>query len=719
MLYFFSFITVIFTIDSEDLSINNCTPKLKSGSWKVEEAVKTAESDIQHQLLCGKPQFGRTGLGFIKSKPLISNDASHEYRKQVSDCFKEIDDTYSISKAVQLQVQGQWTRWLNYIQQDFSWNSLLATPPNLLSFCISATYDTLPSPSNLLRWRISTEASCFLCNKPTCTTAHILGACKVSLNQGRFTFRHNAVLSKLFDYLKDFISNKKPLSLYEARNNFKKFPLGYYFVTSGAKSPRKKRPYQGILHHSSDWKIISDLSDNYCFPVHIALTELRPDIVIYSNRIKRVVLIELTCPCEENMVQWHDKKFFKYQALKSSIELAGWTADLFTIEVGARGFCSRSLPSTLRALGYESKSATSISGSLAKISMECSFCIWISRNNRDWSNKDHENNMKKHHKNNKKSKSDLSKLANVPPNVRKTDNIKSKNLPVGFINKGNTCYANSILQAFSAVPLLWSFASSHSSQISPLMKAISLNMTIKQKALKPVDPSNFLWALQRQMSTLNNNTQFNFNSQQDVPEILQVILNEIQSASPIADDIFTISIKSTVTCDTCLSYSEKVEKHNILTVPMSSDISSSISSLLQPESLSGDNKWFCRMCNSLSDSTKETAITQMGSILIIQLIRFNWVDGVSVKDEQVVDCLGKSPHMLKIPMKPTDEVVFSNRYSLLATINHSGLASKGHYWAFTKQKKSGWFSCNDKYVIPLSIKSLKNKSVYVLFYERV
>ena len=45
----------------------------------------------------------------------------------------------------------------------------------------NATYGTLPSPSNLKRWQITTESSCFLCHKIVCTTAHILGACQITL----------------------------------------------------------------------------------------------------------------------------------------------------------------------------------------------------------------------------------------------------------------------------------------------------------------------------------------------------------------------------------------------------------------------------------------------------------------------------------------------------------------------------------------------------------
>ena len=98
---------------------------------------------------------------------------------------------------------------MNYVQQDFSWASLMAMPANLTSFCLASTYDTLPSPTNLKRWRITTETMCTLCSKDVCTTAHILGACKVSLLQGRYTFRHDTVLCQAIEAVKTFISNTK------------------------------------------------------------------------------------------------------------------------------------------------------------------------------------------------------------------------------------------------------------------------------------------------------------------------------------------------------------------------------------------------------------------------------------------------------------------------------------------------------------------------------
>ena len=50
---------------------------------------------------------------------------------------------------------------------------------------------------------------------------------------------------------------------------------------------------------------------------------------------------ELTCPCEGNMEAWYNVKVNKYLTLKSVLEDNGWSVDLFAVEVGARGYCSR------------------------------------------------------------------------------------------------------------------------------------------------------------------------------------------------------------------------------------------------------------------------------------------------------------------------------------------------------------------------------------------
>ena len=193
--------------DSSDPLVANCIPHFKTGSRHVEEAVTTTESDVQNKLISGHHQFGCKGLGYSPGPKIPSNKSTKLYHKFISSHYKNIDDIYSISKAVQLQVQGQWTQWINYIQNDFSWKSLLALPVNLVSFCLASTFDVLPSPSNIRRWKISTDAACTLCRKDVCTTAHILGACKVALKQGRYTFRHHVVPREIASSVNTFIGS--------------------------------------------------------------------------------------------------------------------------------------------------------------------------------------------------------------------------------------------------------------------------------------------------------------------------------------------------------------------------------------------------------------------------------------------------------------------------------------------------------------------------------
>ena len=188
---------------------------------------------------------------------------------------------------------------------------------DLTSFCISSTYDTFSSPSNLKRWKLTIEASCFLCNKDRYTISHILGAFKVALSQGRFSFRHNNVLRIIICNIRSLIKNIKssvPTS---------KQPIKIKFVKKRTRVKNKSSSPCGILHQASDWILLGDLDGTFSFPPHIAFTELRPDITIFFNKLKRVILKELTCPCEENMEAWYSTKINKYMQLKSVIETNG------------------------------------------------------------------------------------------------------------------------------------------------------------------------------------------------------------------------------------------------------------------------------------------------------------------------------------------------------------------------------------------------------------
>ena len=114
-------------------------------------------------------------------------------------------------------------------------------------------------------------------------------------------------------------------------------------------------------------------------------------------------------------------------------------------------------------------------------------------------------------------------------------------------------------------------------------------MKIKSRSNKPVDPLNFLWALSRKISG-SHHAPFNFNSQQDAAEVLQFVIDELKGTSAAASDWLSNTIRINISCNQCFGFSAIEEKLDILTIPWSPNINSSLSNFLKPEILESENK---------------------------------------------------------------------------------------------------------------------------------
>ncbi|GFO20618.1 reverse transcriptase [Plakobranchus ocellatus] len=68
--------------------------------------------------------------------------------------------------------------------------------PLRISFLVRALSGHLPSNANLVRWGMKDDPTCPICQGKE-TTEHVLSSSKVSLSQGRYTWRHNRVLQYL------------------------------------------------------------------------------------------------------------------------------------------------------------------------------------------------------------------------------------------------------------------------------------------------------------------------------------------------------------------------------------------------------------------------------------------------------------------------------------------------------------------------------------------
>jgi len=114
------------------------------------------------------------------------------------------------------------------------------------------------------------------------------------------------------------------------------------------------------------------------FPVHICVTNQRPDIVLYSDSLRMVILIELTCPAEENITDANLRKEIKYTPLKKQITDNNWACHLWPIEVGARGFVAGSVSRCLRRLGFSNSGNKALMRRMSRSASRCSFYIYRS-----------------------------------------------------------------------------------------------------------------------------------------------------------------------------------------------------------------------------------------------------------------------------------------------------------------------------------------------------
>ena len=129
-------------------------------------------------------------------------------------------------------------------------------------------YDVLPTPSNLCVWGCKkTQLTSALCGR-VANLEHILSSCPVSLTDGRYTWRHDSVLSVIADTIDKARRKKRTVT---------KGPKFVNFVKEGELSSRKITDY---WHQLVTRQMIADIRGRMQFPTAISSSSPQPDIVI-------------------------------------------------------------------------------------------------------------------------------------------------------------------------------------------------------------------------------------------------------------------------------------------------------------------------------------------------------------------------------------------------------------------------------------------------------
>ncbi|XP_063675902.1 uncharacterized protein LOC134812422 [Bolinopsis microptera] len=348
--------------------------------WDYTKELTNRERDLYFKELIGYVQTREgAGIGFGDQR------RKKNKKEQLVEIIKSLKEEELLQTLYDKRVQGKFLTWENTMQLDTGWQSLLYTlSPELTKFHLNAIHDVASTPSNLQLWNYSSTNNCPLCGRQQCNLKHILTCCPVSLKQGRYNWRHDQVLRVIVQPIAEKlreINSATPKT--EVKREWRKF-------VSGKGTYRKpevrltEEPH--LLEEGNDWKLVFDEDERTRqFPQHIVNTALRPDVVIYSNTLRKVILIELTCGNEENFEDQRSRKEKRYEELMVEIETAGWEGYLFTVEVGCRGFYHHTLPRIFNFLNITRAKKKRALNTTAVVSLKGSYTIWLSRYNKTWS----------------------------------------------------------------------------------------------------------------------------------------------------------------------------------------------------------------------------------------------------------------------------------------------------------------------------------------------
>ena len=207
----------------------------------------------------------------------------------------------------------------------------------------------LPTLDNLKRWGKRTNDRCPFCGNIQ-TLLHVLSNCTVSLDQGRYTWRHNSVLFSIVSAIRDNL-----------RDGFMLF----------SDLPGFEAPHGGVI------------------PPHVLVTTLKPDLFIFDEVRRVIVMVELTCPWDNNVERSHEYKQEKYSPLVTDLS-RHFRVFYYPVEVSVRGQVTKKNRARFKSLIFECcNEPKSVLKSLirdcSKLSLLSSFSIFSARKEPTWS----------------------------------------------------------------------------------------------------------------------------------------------------------------------------------------------------------------------------------------------------------------------------------------------------------------------------------------------
>ena len=333
--------------DSMDVVISSARPEVVTGKkWQAEVAAEEARRTAEFSEVVGATQTDRSGIGYGKKRKWWSKADARERRELTVNEVRRTEERSRLTKAVQQPVQGAWTTWEDVVERKLMWTDIWGMSESALKFLVGSTYDVLPTPVNLKRWGKVTSAGCPECSAAECSLEHVLSACPAALRDGRYTWRHDRVLAIIMKVVQQGLSET---------GSMRRMQRQVQFVREGDSVCARKKQSHTVgskwKESAEGWQVQMDTGGCGTVPEVIVRTDLRPDIVAWSEARKVVAFVELTVPWETRIALAHERKLEKYSELQAECQSRGWVCWSYAVEVGCRGFIGRSMLKLLQDVG--------------------------------------------------------------------------------------------------------------------------------------------------------------------------------------------------------------------------------------------------------------------------------------------------------------------------------------------------------------------------------
>ncbi|KAL5272884.1 hypothetical protein ACHWQZ_G000901 [Mnemiopsis leidyi] len=194
----------------------------------------------------------------------------------------------------------------------------------MVGFILRAVYGTLVTPSLAAKWDEAEDGMCKLCRTERGTLQHILSGCKVALEQGRYTWRHDKVLNQIQSQVA-------------------------YHLDKRVNNPKRS-------------------------------------VSLQSSTIE--YWVRKCWSKEERISAAHELKLDRYSGLQVECQENGWSCYNMAVEVGARGVVAESLIKAAAAIGMRGRARKKLVRDVGMEACHCSKWLYWLCGKKEWERRD-------------------------------------------------------------------------------------------------------------------------------------------------------------------------------------------------------------------------------------------------------------------------------------------------------------------------------------------